>query len=156
VPIDQVARRMSLKAEAAAYSLVTTTLVILLAIGLAKVSIDKSRILWLAQERHEALLDQDRQSRRFAHEAIRKHNAHMEKCNRVVEREMAAERELQRPTTAIGSQPEEQLLKQADVERERAALETKLESPEDCRPRAIQRCRRLPSLLYRAHDRFGV
>jgi hypothetical protein len=110
------------------YSLVTTTLLILLAIALAKSQIDKSRILWLAQERHEALLDRDKQSRRFAHEAIRKHNAHMEKCNRVVEREMAAERELQRTPTAIGSQPEEQLLKQADMERERAALETKLEA----------------------------
>jgi hypothetical protein len=109
------------------YSLVTTTLLMLLAIALAKSQIDKSRIKWLAAERHEDLLRQDRHSRRIAHEAIRRHNAHMEKCNRVVEREAAAQRDLQRAPTAVGSQSEEQLLKQADMERERAALEAKLE-----------------------------
>jgi hypothetical protein len=69
------------------YSLVTTTLLMLFAIALAKSEIDKSRIKWLAQDRHEDLLRQDRYSRRVAHDSIRKYNAHMEKCNRIVETE---------------------------------------------------------------------
>jgi hypothetical protein len=71
------------------YSLVTTTLLILLTIALAKLEVDKSRIKWLAQERHEDLLAHDLYSRRVANDAIRKYNDHMEKCNRVVEAETA-------------------------------------------------------------------
>jgi hypothetical protein len=68
------------------YSLLTTILLMLVSIALAKSEIDKSRILWLAQERHDALLAQDKHTRHIAHQAIRRHNTHMDKCNRVAER----------------------------------------------------------------------
>ncbi len=111
------------------YSLMTTMLVILLAIGLTKVSIDKSRILWLAQERHEALLAQDKRTRRFAHEAIRRHNAHMEKCNRVVEREVAAQRAVNVAGAAAETEgrSEEALTQAANLRRERDVLAGKVE-----------------------------
>lgn len=110
------------------YSLVTTALVMLLAIALAKVSIDKSRILWLAHQRHQALLEQDRHSRRIAHEAIRQHNAHMEKCNRVVERE-AAPRVVSVAGAAAEAEgrSEEALTEASNLRRERDVLADRVE-----------------------------
>jgi hypothetical protein len=111
------------------YSLVTTTLLMLLAVALAKSQIDKSRIKWLAAERHEDLLRQDRYSRRVAHEAIRQYNAHMEKCNRVVEAELAGRRAESGSTAAAEAQgkSEEALTQAANFRRQRDVLADQLE-----------------------------
>lgn len=112
------------------YSLLTTTLLMLLAIALAKSQIDKSRIKWLAQDRHEDLLRQDRYSRRVAHDSIRKYNAHMEKCNRIVETETAG-----RSGVAPSSPPaqgamtlDQSVAENVQLKREREQLRAELES----------------------------
>jgi hypothetical protein len=111
------------------YSLVTTTMLILLSIALAKTLIDKSRIKWLAAERHEDLLGHDRYSRQVAHEAIRKYNTHMEKCNRVVEAEVAEQRATKGGNAAAETQgrPEEALTQAADLRRQRDVLASQLQ-----------------------------
>jgi hypothetical protein len=111
------------------YSFVTTTLLILLAIAFAKSQIDKSRILWLAQERHEALLDQDKHSRRIAHEAILRHNAHMEKCNRVVETEMAGRSSVlaSSPSAQGAMTLDQSVAETAQLKREREQLRAELD-----------------------------
>jgi hypothetical protein len=67
------------------YGLLTTLLLVLLTVALAKALIDKSRVKWLAQERYNDLKRHDQSSRQAVRDAIRKYNEHMEKCNRVVE-----------------------------------------------------------------------
>ncbi len=112
------------------YSLVTTTLLILLSIALAKSEIDKSRIKWLAEERHDDLLAQDKYSRRTAHEAIRKYNAHMEKCNRVVEAEMAGRSGVAAPCSPGqgGMTLDQAVAENAQLKREREQLRAELDS----------------------------
>jgi hypothetical protein len=111
------------------YSLLTTILLMLVSFALAKSEIDKSRILRLAQERHEALLAQDKRTRRIAHQAIRRHNTHMEKCNRVVEREAAAQRVVSVAAAAADAEgrSEEALAEAANLRRERDVLASKVE-----------------------------
>jgi hypothetical protein len=111
------------------YGLVITTLLILLAIAVAKSQIDKSRLRWLAAERHEDLLRHDRYSRQAAHEAIRKYNAHMEKCNRVVEREMAGLPSVAAsPSPAEGTMSLDRVLEEnAQLRRERDCLQAELD-----------------------------
>lgn len=111
------------------YGLVTTVLLILLTMALTKALIDKSRIKWLAEERHEDLLLHDAYSRQAAREAIRKYNAHMEKCNRVVEAELAGRRVVNGSVAAAEAQGDsaEALAHAADLKRERDALAGKLE-----------------------------
>lgn len=113
------------------YGMVTTLLVILLAIVLAKALIDKSRMKWLAQERYNDLKRHDQSSRQAAREAIRRYNDHMEKCNRVVEAEMA-----QQGVITDGAMPhtaedapltlDEALIGLAEVKRERDSMAAKL------------------------------
>lgn len=111
------------------YSMVTTTLLMLLAIALAKSQIDKSRIKWLAAERHGDLLRHDRNSRQVAHEAICKYNSHMEKCNRVVEAELAGHRGEKLGSAAEETQgkSEEALTQAANLRRQRDVLAGELE-----------------------------
>lgn len=127
-------RRQELLAQSAAnpyfkYSLVTTGALLLLSMALAKVWIDKRRAIWLASERYADLLRQESASRREAHKAIRRYNQHMEKCNRVIEAEMAG----RPPVTAAVTSPEgqgaatEARLEAADLKRERDALAASLE-----------------------------
>ena len=111
------------------YSLVTTTLFILLSIAFAKSEIDKSRLKWLAQERHEDLLAHDSYSRQVAHDAIRKYNDHMEKCNRVVEAELSG-RSIGRsiPPPSEGTIPLQQVVAEnAQLKREREQLRGEVE-----------------------------
>lgn len=112
------------------YSLLTTVLLILLGIVLAKSEIDKSRIKWLAAQGHEDLLRHDKYSRRAAHEAIRKYNAHMEKCNRVVEAEMGS-----RSGVAASASPapggmtlDQTVAENVQLKRERELLRAELDS----------------------------
>lgn len=89
-------RRQELLEQTAAnpyfkYSLLTTLLLILLTVALAKTLIDKSRVKWLAQERYNDLKRHDHSLRQAAREAIRKYNEHIEKCNRVVETELVGQ-----------------------------------------------------------------
>lgn len=114
------------------YGLVTTLLVILLAIAFTKALIDKSRMKWLAQERYSDLRRHDQSSRRVAREAIRKYNDHMEKCNRVVEAEMVrqpviAESAISPATKDIPLTLDEALIGLADVKRERDSMAAKLD-----------------------------
>lgn len=111
------------------YSLVATTLLILLGVAFAKVEIDKSRIKWLAQDRNEDLLGHDRHLRRVAHEAIRKYNMHMERCNRVVEREMVGPPNVAAsPAPAGGTMDLERALEEnAQLRRERDHLQAELD-----------------------------
>jgi hypothetical protein len=111
------------------YSLVTTTLLMLLAMALAKAEIDKSRIKWLAQDRHEDLLEHDRYVRQVAHRAIRKYNTHMEKCNRIVERETVGRPSVTpAPEPAEGTMDLERALEEnAQLRRERDHLQVELD-----------------------------
>jgi hypothetical protein len=111
------------------YGLVTTMLLIVLTIAFAKAEIDKSRIKWLAQERHEDLLAHDRHSRQVAIEAIRKYNNHMEKCNRVVEAQMAG-RSVAAPTPPVAEGTmtlQQAATENAQLKREREQLRSELD-----------------------------
>lgn len=111
------------------YSLVTTTLLILLTIAFAKSEIDKSRIKWLAQDRHDDLLAHDSYSRQVAHDAIRRYNGHMEKCNRVVEAELSG-RSIGRPIPSPSEEalPLQQVVAEnAQLKREREQLRGEVE-----------------------------
>lgn len=128
-------RRQELLDETAAnppfkYSLVTTLLLVLLTIALAKSQIDKSRIKWLAQERHEDLLAHDKYSRQVARDAIRKYNAHMENCNRVVEAEAAGRSTL--TSTPLSTQGaitlDQALAENAQLKRERDRIDAELKA----------------------------
>jgi hypothetical protein len=111
------------------YSLVVTCLLLIMAGALAKVWIDKRRVIWLAQEQFDDLGRHDQYSRKAARDAIERYNRHMEKCNRAVEAELAGR------VTAGGFASQQDadqklhdaLVKLAQTERERAALEAKLE-----------------------------
>ncbi|MGH3282733.1 MAG: hypothetical protein ACRDNW_26890, partial [Trebonia sp.] len=111
------------------YSLVTTLLLVLLTIALTKALIDKSRVKWLGQERYEDLLRHDAHSRLEANAAIRRYNQHVEKCNRVVEAELAGRcsgsESRASPDSHAGSA--ETLAQAADLRRERDALAGQLE-----------------------------
>jgi hypothetical protein len=127
-------RRQALLNQTAAnpyfkYSLITTVLLVVLALALAKALIDKSRVKWLAQERHEDLLKHDAQARQAAREAIRKYNEHMEKCNRVVEAEVGG-RTITAPTPGVLKDSltlDQALANFAAMKRERDELAGKLE-----------------------------
>jgi hypothetical protein len=110
------------------YSLVVTSLLLLMSVALAKVWIDKRRVVWLAQEQFDDLRRHDEYSRKTARDAIARYNRHMERCNRVVEAELATRPV---PQWAGADDPraktDETLLNLADKERERAALEVKLQ-----------------------------
>ncbi|HEX5481681.1 MAG TPA: hypothetical protein VFZ08_03545 [Terriglobia bacterium] len=111
------------------YGLVTSLLLILVTVALAKALIDKSRVKWLAQERYNDLKRHDRSSRQEAREAIRKYNEHMEKCNRVVEAELIGKPLT--PQTFSGDGGEltlpEALTQLAEVRRERDDFSGRLE-----------------------------
>ena len=78
--LDATARNSFFK-----YSLVVTVL-LLVAMGCAtKCWCDLKRIRWIHAAQLADVLSQDRQSREAAREAIRQHNDHIEKCNRVIE-----------------------------------------------------------------------
>jgi hypothetical protein len=127
-------RRQALLNQTAAnpyfkYSLITTVLLVVLALALTKALIDKSRVKWLAQERHEDLLKHDAQARQAAREAIRKYNEHMEKCNRVVEAEMSG-RTITASTPGVAEDSvtlDQALANFAQMKRERDELAGKLE-----------------------------
>lgn len=128
-------RREAFLAQTAAnpyfkYGLVTTTFLILLSIAFAKSEIDKSRIKWLAAQRHEDLLQHDKYSRRAAHEAICKYNAHIEKCNRVVEAEMAGRFAVAAtaPSAEGATALQQALEEKAQLKREREQLQAELET----------------------------
>lgn len=111
------------------YSMVTTLLLLVLSVAFAKALIDKSRITWLAQERYEDVLRQDAISRKEAHAAIRRYNEHVEKCNRVIEAELATRRDMpaQLSPEAGDAASDQKLLALADMQRQCAALNTQLE-----------------------------
>lgn len=114
------------------YSLVTTLLLVLLTVALTKALIDNSRMKWLAQERYNDLRRHDQASRQAAREAIQRYNAHMEKCNRVVEAEMTGQHAMSgsaAPETAPGSNLtlDEALIALADSKRELVSTAAKLD-----------------------------
>jgi hypothetical protein len=110
------------------YSLMTTLLLVMLTMALTKALIDKSRTKWLAEERHEDLLQHDRHSRQAAREAIRKYNTHMEKCNRVVEAEAGGRSTIaSAPAPTQGAMTLDQALAQnAQLKRERDLKDAEL------------------------------
>lgn len=112
------------------YSMVTTLILIVLSIALAKALIDQSRVKWLAQERYEDLLRQDALSRKEAHAAIRRYNEHVEKCNRVIEAELAGHRLTAERAAAPDGQEgsADRLAEAAHLRRERDALVAELEA----------------------------
>jgi len=111
------------------YSLVVTCLLLVTSVALAKVWIDKRRVVWLTQEQFDDLRRHDGYSRETAHVAIERYNRHMEKCNRVVEAELATRPGQPWPAPAedARAKSDETLLRLADKERERAALEAELQ-----------------------------
>ena len=67
------------------YSLAATALLLLVMAVCTKLVIDLKRRNWLMAEMAADLVSHDERSRQAAREAIRRHNDHMERCNRVVE-----------------------------------------------------------------------
>jgi hypothetical protein len=67
------------------YSLGTTVVLLLMAMVCAKLRIDHRRAMWITAEMMADIYNQDAYSRRIAHEAIDRYNAHIERCNRAVE-----------------------------------------------------------------------
>ncbi|MGH9353096.1 MAG: hypothetical protein ACRD2G_13215, partial [Terriglobia bacterium] len=80
-------------------------------------------------ERHENLLRHDAYARQTARDAIRKYNAHIEKCNRVVEAEVAGRRVVNGSNAAAEAHGDsaEALAQAADLRRERDVLAGQLE-----------------------------
>ena len=75
----------SLKSPYFDYGLAMTITTVLLMAACSKLWIDGKRREWLTAEMMTDLLNQDQRSRQVAKEAIRKHNDHIERCNRVIE-----------------------------------------------------------------------
>ena len=71
------------------YSLVVTVLLLVAMVVCAKFHYDLKKIRWIHAMQMADVLSQDRQSREAAREAIRRHNDHIEKCNRVIEAQEA-------------------------------------------------------------------
>lgn len=67
------------------YSLSTTIGLLLMAAVCAKLRIDHRRAMWITAEMIADMYNQDAYSRRIAKEAIERYNAHIERCNRVIE-----------------------------------------------------------------------
>ena len=67
------------------YSLCTTIGLLLMAAVCAKLRIDHRRSMWITAEMMADIYNQDAHSRRIAHEAIDRYNAHIERCNRALE-----------------------------------------------------------------------
>ena len=67
------------------YSLGTTFAMMMAAAVGAKLCSDHRRAMWITAEMMADIYNQDAYSRRIAHEAIRKYNTHIERCNRAIE-----------------------------------------------------------------------
>jgi hypothetical protein len=67
------------------YSLCATAGLLVAAGICTKLSIDHRRAMWITAEMMADIYNQDAYSRRIAHQAIEKHNTHIERCNRVIE-----------------------------------------------------------------------
>lgn len=67
------------------YSLCATVVLLIAAVVWTKLSIDHRRAMWITAEMMADIYNQDAYSRRIAHEAIEKYNAHIERCNRAIE-----------------------------------------------------------------------
>lgn len=67
------------------YSLCTTVGLLIAAVICGKLSIDHRHAMWITAEMMADIYNQDAYSRRIAHEAIAKYNAHIERCNRAIE-----------------------------------------------------------------------
>jgi hypothetical protein len=67
------------------YSLVITVLLLVTMVFTTKFWYDLKKIRWIHSAQMADVLSHDRQSREAAREAIRPHNDHIEKCNRVIE-----------------------------------------------------------------------
>lgn len=112
------------------YSMVTTLLLVVLSVAFAKTLVDKIWMLWLAQERYDDVLRQDALSRKEAHAAIRRYNEHVEKCNRMIEAELAGPRFAAIGAAAPDGQATsaDRLVEAANLRRERDALVAELEA----------------------------
>ncbi|MHB8412550.1 MAG: hypothetical protein ACYDDI_11480 [Candidatus Acidiferrales bacterium] len=110
------------------YGMVVTALLVATWIVLGKVWIDKRRMLWLAQERFDALRRHDAYCREIARKAVETHNEHIEKCNRVIEAETTGQ--VYGGQTGTGAEYQAELqrtaAKLAESERETAALRAQL------------------------------
>jgi len=71
------------------YSLVVTVLLLVAMVFSAKFWYDLTKTRWIHSAQMADVLSHDRQSREAAREAIRRHNDHIEKCNRVIEAQEA-------------------------------------------------------------------
>jgi hypothetical protein len=96
--LDATARNPRFK-----YSLVVTILLLVAMVFTTKCWYDLKRIRWIHSAQMADVLSHDRQSREAAREAIRRHNDHIEKCNRVIE---AQEAGLSLSTSPAGSDVE--------------------------------------------------
>ena len=67
------------------YSLCATIGLLIAAVVCTKLLIDHRRAMWITAEMMADIYNQDAYSRRIAHEAIEKYNAHIERCNRAIE-----------------------------------------------------------------------
>jgi len=82
--LDATARNPSFK-----YSLVVTVLLLVAMVFTTKFWYDLKKIRWIHSAQMADVSSHDRQSREAAREAIRRHNDHIEKCNRVIEAQEA-------------------------------------------------------------------
>lgn len=113
------------------YSLVVTVLLLIELAACAKLWYDLRKTRWIDAEKLADVLSHDRYAREAAREAIRRHNEHIEKCNRVIE---AQEAGLSLSGRAAGSDIEvlraelqETAAKLSDVTRERNELKAELD-----------------------------
>jgi len=124
--LDATARNRYFK-----YSLIVTILLLVVIAGCSKLWYDLRKTRWIDAEKLADVLSHDRYSREAAREAIRRHNHHIEKCNRVIE---AQEAGLSLSAPAAGSDAEalraelqETAAKLSDVTRERNELKAELD-----------------------------
>ena len=113
------------------YSLVATALLLVAMVFCAKFHNDLRKIRWIHAAHIADVSSHDHQSREAAQEAIRRHNDHIEKCNRVIEAQEAG-LSLSTPTASADVEALRTELQQAGdnlstVTRERDQLRTELE-----------------------------
>lgn len=113
------------------YSLTVTILLLVELAACAKLWYDLCKTRWIDAEKLADVLSDDRRSREAAHEAIRRYNEHIEKCNRVIE---AQEAGLSLTASVAGSDAaalraelQETAAKLSDVTRERDQLKAELD-----------------------------
>ena len=114
------------------YGFVVTGMLLLAMGAVAKLYYDLCKTNWICAGKLREAQEHDRCSRAAAHEAIRRYNEHIEKCNRVIEAEEAG---LSLSAQAAGSDAErlraelqETAAKLSDVTREKNALQAELDA----------------------------